>query len=133
MEDKAKFGHYDEIVNTILMNVLVERKRCNKILLWDFTPDLPADKLYFNIAAIVADMNKECIYLNMPFLGYLKFKWKRRKSRKNLRYFGPIRSKRLNNECKTSIYLIMDFVAERMGITHNLFKEINDEYYGWIE
>ena len=81
----------------------------------------------------VADMNKECIYLNMPFLDYLKFKWKRRKSRKNLRYFGPIRSRRLDNECKTSIYLIMDFVAERMDITHDLFKEINDAYYGWIE
>ena len=133
MDDKEKFGHYDEIVNTILMNVLVERKRCNKILLWDFTPDLPADRLYFNVAAIVADMNKELIYLNMPFLDYLKFKWKRRNSRKNLRYFGPIRSRRLDNECKTSIYLIMDFVAERMGITHDLFKEINDEYYGWIE
>lgn len=133
MDNKEKYERYDEIVNTILMNVLVERKRCNKILLWDFTPDLPADRLYFNIAAIVADMNKECIYLNMPFLDYLKFKWKRRRSRKNLRYFGPIRSRRLDNECKTSIYLIMDFVAERMGITHDLFKEINDAYYGWIE
>ena len=133
MDDKEKFGRYDEIVNTILMNVLVERKRCNKILLWDFTPDLPADRLYFNVAAVVADMNKECIYLNMPFLDYLKFKWKRRKSRKNLRYFGPLQAKELDNEFKTSVYLIMDFITEQMAITHDFFKEINDAYYGWIE
>ena len=133
MNDKEKYGHYDEVVNTILMNVLVERQRCDKILLWDFTPELAADRLYFNIAAVVADMNKEPIYLNMHLFDYLKFKWKRRKSRKNLRYFGPVQAKKLDNEHKTSIYLIMDFVAEQMDITHDLFKEINDAYYGWIE
>lgn len=133
MDDKEKFGLYDEIVSTILTNILVERERCGKILLWDFNPIDHGDRLYFNIAAIVADINKEPIYLNMHLFDYLKFKWKRRKSRKNLRYFGLNQAAELDNEHKTSIYIIMDFVREQMGIDYSLYKEINDEYYGWVE
>lgn len=131
MDEKEKFEKYDKVVNTVVMNVFVEQKRCGKILLWDFTPELPADRLYFNVAAIVADLNKEPIYLNMSFIAYLRFKWKRRKARKNLRYFGPIQARKLSDDNKTSIYLIMDFVAEQLNITHDFFKEVNDAYYGW--
>lgn len=133
MDEKEKFEKYDKVVNTVVMNVFVEQKRCGKILLWDFTPELPADRLYFNVAAIVADLGKEPIYLNMPFIAYLRFKWKRRKARKNLRYFGPIQARKLSDDNKTSIYLIMDFVAEQLNITHDFFKEVNDAYYGWVE
>ena len=133
MDDKEKFGRYDEIVNTILKNILVERERCGKILLWDFNPIDHGDRLYFNIAAIVADINKEPIYLNMPLFDYLKLKWKRRKSRKNLRYFGPSHAAKLDNEHKTSIYIIMDFIREQMNFDYSLYKDINDEYYGWVE
>ena len=133
MDDKEKFGRYDEIVNTILKNILVERERCGKILLWDFNTVDHGDRLYFNIAAIVADLNKEPIYLNMPLFDYLKFKWKRRKSRKNLRYFGPSHAAKLDNEHKTSIYIIMDFIREQMEFDYSLYKDINDEYYGWVE
>ena len=131
MEDKDKYGRYDEIVNTILRNILVERERCGKILLWDFNPVDHGDRLYFNVAAIVADLNKEPIYLNMPLFDYLKFKWKRRKSRKNLRYFGPNHAAKLDDEHKTSIYLITDFVCEQLNVSRDLLKEINDTYYGW--
>ena len=133
MDDKEKFRRYDEIVSTILKNILVERERCGKILLWDFNPVDHGDRLYFNVAAIVADFNKEPIYLNMPLFDYLKFKWKRRKSRKNLRYFGPHRAAKLDNEHKTSIYIIMDFIREQMDFNYSLYKDINDEYYGWVE
>ena len=133
MDDKEKFGRYDEIVGTILKNILVERERCGKILLWDFNPVDHGDRLYFNIAAIVADMNKEPIYLNMHLFDYLKFKWKRRKSRKNLRYFGPRHAAELDSEHKTSIYIIMDFIREQMDFNYSLYKDINDEYYGWVE
>lgn len=122
---------YDKVVNTIMRNILVERQRCGKILLWDFNPTDPADRLYFNIAAIAADLNKECIYLNMPLKDYLKMKWKRRKTRKNLRYFGPIQAKELDDEHKTSIYILMDFIREQLEIDYKLFEEINNEYYGW--
>ena len=133
MDDKQKYAHYDEVVKTILTNILVERKRCDKILLWDFNPVDPADRLYFNVAAIVADLNKEPIYLNMPLIDYLLFKWKRRKSRKNLRYFGPNKAAALDNEHKTSVYILMSFIAEQMDIDYALFDEINQEYYGWVE
>ena len=133
MDDKEKFRRYDEIVNTILKNILVERERCGKILLWDFNPVDHGDRLYFNVATIVADINKEPMYLNMPLFDYLKFKWKRRKSRKNLRYFGPHRAAELDNEHKTSIYIIMDFIREQMDFNYSLYKDINDEYYGWVE
>lgn len=132
MDDKEKkYKHYDEIVGTILKNILVERERCGKILLWDFNPVDHGDRLYFNIAAIVADMNKEPIYLNMNLIDYLLFKWKRRKSRKNLRYFGPYHASKLDAEHKTSIYIIMEFVCRQMEFDYSLYKEINDEYYGW--
>lgn len=133
MEDKDKYGRYDEIVNTVLMNILVERERCGKILLWDFNPIDHGDRLYFNVAAIVADLNKEPIYLNMHLFDYLKFKRKRRKSRKNLRYFGPHKAAALDDEHKTSIYIIMDYIRETMGFDYSLYKEINDAYYGWID
>ena len=130
---KEKYAHYDEIVNTIMTNILVERSRCGKYLLWDFNPTCDTDRLYFNIAAIAADLNREFIWLNMPFIDYIKFKWHRRKTRKNLRYFGPIRQRLLDDEYKTSIYMIMDFIREHYNTTHDKFKEINDEYYGWYE
>lgn len=78
-------------------------------------------------------MNKEPIYLNMHLIDYLLFKWKRRKSRKNLRYFGPNHAAELDDEHKTSIYLIMDFIREQMDFDYSLYKDINDEYYGWVE
>ena len=130
---KEKYAHYDEVVNTIMMNVLVERQRCGRYLLWDFNPNCDSDRLYFNITAIAADLNREFIWLNMPFIDYIKFKKKRHKTRKNLRYFGPIRQYKLKEENKTSIYMIMDFICEKLNISHELLKEINDEYYGWYE
>ena len=131
MEDKYK--QYDTVVNTIMMNVIVERQRCGRYLLWDFNPNCDTDRLYFNITAIAADLNREFIWLDMPFIDYIKFKWKRRKTRKNLRYFGPIHKYFLDKEYQTSIYMIMDFICEQLNINHDFLKEINDEYYGWYE
>ena len=128
-----KYTHYDSVVNIIMTNIMVERQRCGKYLLWDFNPVCDSDRLYFNIAAIIADLNREFIWLDMPLIDYIKMKWKRRKTRKNLRYFGPIRKYFLKDEYKTSIYMITDFICEQLNISHSLLKEINDEYYGWYE
>lgn len=130
---EEKYNQYDQVVNTVMSNILVERNRCGKILLYDFNPVDHADRLYFNIAAIVADLNKECIYINMPIAEYIKFKWARRKTRKNLRYFGKRQANKLDNEYKTSIYVIMDFISKHLGIDYSFFKEVNDAYYGWLE
>lgn len=123
---------YDEVVATIMSNIIVERHRCSKIVLWDFQEDNDWDRLYFNVAAIVADMNKEPIYLQMPFWKYIKMKWKRRKQRKNLRYLFSWRAKDVPLENRTSVYILMDFVREFYNLPQSYFKKINDEYYGWI-
>ena len=128
MEDKYK--QYDEVVQTIMRNVLVERERCGKFLLYDFQPLMDADRLYFNVAAIAADLRKENLYLNMPLRDYIKFRKKRGKKRTNLRWFGPIHSYFLDQEYKTSTYIIMEFVKEALDLPSDMFKTINDEYYG---
>jgi hypothetical protein len=122
---------YDEVVATIMSNIIVERFRCGKIVLWDFQEDNDWDRLYFNVAAIVADMNHEAIYLQMPYHKYLKMKWRRRKQRKNLRYLYSWRAYNVPPENKTSVYIIMDFVREYHKLPESYFKEINDKYYGW--
>jgi len=133
MENIQKYAEYDNVVGTIMTNVLVERERCGKFLLYDFKGNNGAEKLYFNVAAVVADLRKEAIYIDMPLVGYIKFWLKRRKYRKNLRWFGPIRKRKLDNEHKTSVYILMDFIREQLNISEELYNDINNEYYGWVE
>lgn len=123
---------YDTVVGTIMSNIIVERQRCGKIILWDFQEDNDWDRLYFNVAAIIADMNKELIYLQMPFWEYVKMKWKRRKQRKNLRYLSRSRAENIPCESRTSIYIIMSFIAEFYNLDKDDFGKINSEYYGWV-
>ena len=128
-----KYTQYDNVVNTIMTNILVERERCGKYILYDFRPSDDADKLYFNVATIAADLNKEKIYLGMPLLDFIFFWKKRRKKRHNLRWLNPIQKKKLSDEDKTSVSIIMDFICVQLKLNYRLFKEINDEYYGWID
>lgn len=128
-----KYTQYDNVVKTVMTNILVERERCGKYILYDFQPSDDADKLYFNVAAIAADLNAEKIYLGMPLLDFIFFWKKRRKKRHNLRWLNPIQKKKLSDENKTSVSIIMDFICEQLNLNYRLFKEINDEYYGWID
>lgn len=131
-EFKNEMPTYDTVVGTIMSNVIVERQRCGKIILWDFQEDNDWDRLYFNVAAIVADMNKELIYLQMPFWEYVKMKWKRRKQRKNLRYLSRSRAEDISYESRTSVYIIMDFIRDFYNLDKDCFGKINSEYYGWV-
>lgn len=131
-EFKNETPTYDEVVGTIMSNVIVERQRCGKIILWDFQEDNDWDRLYFNVAAIIADMNKELIYLQMPFWKYVKMKWKRRKQRKNLRYLSRSRAEDISYESRTSVYIIMDFIRNFYNLDKDDFGKINSEYYGWV-
>ena len=128
-----KYTQYDNVVSTIMTNILIERERCGKYILYDFQPSNDADKLYFNVAAIAADLNKEKIYLGMPLLDFIFFWKKRRKKRHNLRWLNPIQKKKISDEDKTSVSIIMDFICVQLKLNYRLFKEINDEYYGWID
>ena len=130
-EFKNEMPTYDTVVGTIMSNVIVECHRCGKIILWDFQEDNDWDRLYFNVATIVADMDREPIYLQMPFWKYLRMKWKRRKQRKNLRYLSRSRAEDIPYENRTSVYILMDFIRNFYNLDKDYFKKINDEYYGW--
>lgn len=133
MTEETKYKMYDNVVSTVMMNVIVEKQRCGKFLIYDFDQTDDGNKLYFNVTLVAADLEKEKIYLDMPLLDFIFFWKKRRKNRKNLRWFNPIQKKKLSDENKTSVSIIMDFICEELKINYRLFKEINDEYYGWID
>ena len=97
-EMENKYELYDFVVSTVMTNVLVERERCGKFLLYDFKPELDMDKLYFNVAAIAADMSKEKLYLHMPFWDFIRFRMKFWRKRTNLRWFSPWAEKKLEDE-----------------------------------
>ena len=123
---------YDEIVGTIIQNVLSQSNFSKgTIVLWDFQLSVSIDRLYYNVACIVADMFDKQIYLQMPFFEYIKFKYKRRK-RKNLHWISR-KADWISIEAKTSVYIIMDYVREFYDINVQVFEDINNEYYGWIE
>lgn len=124
---------YNQIVGSIINNVLAERNRCGKIVLWDFRPENDMDKLYFNVAAIVANMGQEPIYLDMNLWQYIKMKWKRKKAGRNLRYLNCFKKEEIPPENKTSIYILMDFIREFHNIPIETFTEINNEFYGWVD
>ena len=128
-----KYVLYDSVVSTIMTNIMVEHTRCGKFLLYDFKPELDMDRLYFNVAAIAADMMREKLYLHMPLLDYLKLRIKYRKKRTNLKWFSPWSEKKLDNEYKTSVGILMTFIEEQLELPEGLFKEINDAYYGWVD
>lgn len=133
MVDRETEIRYNQIVGTIMQNVISECGLAgDKIVLWDFHEDQPYDRLYFNAAAIVANWKKKRMYVQMPFINYVKFKWKRRKTHKSLRWCGPLMASRIPNNAKTSIYLIMSFVAEYYNIDMEVFKTIQDEFYSWV-
>lgn len=125
---------YDQVVTSVFQNVIVERSRNNeKIILWNFSPKDTYNRLYFNVACAFSDIDKEPIYLNMPLFEYLKFKWRRRHGRKNLRYAFPWLVKDIPTEKRSSVYMIMDYVVGTFGITRETVQKINNLYYGWVE
>lgn len=133
MTMEEKYILYDSVVAVVMTNVLVERERCGKFLLYDFHPENDADRLYFNVAAVAADLRKENLYLDVPFWTYVKFRIKRWRKRMNLKWVSSSSKKELDDDYKTGVYVLMDFIAEQLHIPIDLFKEINDTYYGWVE
>ena len=132
VEMEYRYKQYDMIVSTIMLNILAERNRNGLYLIYNFDEVNDSHKLYFNIATIAVDIAKEALYLDMSFFKYIKFKFKRRKYRKNLRWFNPLKRKTISEELKTNVDTIMNFVCDELKINQSLFKEINDEYYGWF-
>lgn len=129
--DKEKLKKYDEVVNTIITNVLIEHHRLGKFVLYNFNPDDPTHQLYFNVTAVAADLQMEPIYLEMPFLSYVKLWIKFRKKRKNIRWLSLKVQQEIGTIDIIEVQEMMDFICKEMSIKEELFEEINDEYYGW--
>lgn len=127
------FNEYDRIVRTIATNVIVERSRCNKYIIHNFISQYDSHKLLFNVTTAMADLNNEKIYLDMSLLDYLKFKKKRGKNRLNLRWFGPFHKRKMDTNLMVDASVLMNFIANSSNIDTTLYKEINDEYYGWVD
>lgn len=132
MEPKT-FPEYDRVVQTIMTNIFVEKERSGKFVIHSFQPQFDSHKLYFNLNTIAADLTDEKVYLDMSLLDYLKFRKKRGKKRSNLKWFSPLHKYKMNDEFKVDAFKMMDFIAEALNIDRTLFKEINDEYYGWTD
>lgn len=127
--EKTKYKIYNNVVSTIMTNILIERERNGFFLLYNFNPNNEEDKLYFNITAIAADLRKENIFLNISLFNFLKFKFTHRK-RKNLKWFSLFKNRKLNDEFKIDISTLMNFISEQLNISSELFEMINKEYYG---
>ena len=76
----SKLGNlklYDEIVGTVVANVLAESTRTdNKIYLKWFESDQASHSVYFEGACIAAAVLKTQIYMDMPLHKYILFKLK---------------------------------------------------------
>jgi hypothetical protein len=119
---------YDKIVGTIMQNVIAESNRADgKVILWDFHPVYAIDRLYYYVACMVADIYKEEMYLEMSLFDYLKFKWKNKK-RKNLHWVWRKHTS-IPTDCRTSVYILMDFIREYYDIPITIFDNIVKEYY----
>ena len=119
---------YDQIVATIMQNVLAESNRANgKIVLWDFHPVNAVDRLYYHVACIVADIYNKDVYLEMKLFEYLKFRFKNRK-RKNIHWIWRTHTS-LPEECKTSVFILMEFVRNYYDIPMSTYEDILKEYY----
>ena len=125
------FPEYDRVVQTIMTNVFIEKERSGKFIIYNFEPQIDSHKLYFNVAAVAADLTNEKVYLDMGLLDYIKFWKKRSKKRSNLKWFSPFHKYKTDKELGVDTSIMMNFIAASMGIDRNLFKEINNEYYGW--
>ena len=121
---------YDKIIAVLIQNIIAERNRCGKLILWNFFPNNPAHRLYFNVAAIVADFKNEPIYIDTTLIDYLKLRISKKK-RKNLRLLTPWRAKGVPPDFQTTISTILEFVKDHFQIDENLYEAINNEYYGW--
>jgi len=83
--DKEKQKLYDQVISTLITNVMSEKKRNRRIILRSFDCTDPSHMLYYEASAIISDIGNTPIYLNMKLWDYIKFvyhnikRWKRLK------------------------------------------------------
>lgn len=138
MDEKTR-KTYDQIIAVVINNVMSERMLNGKIVLRDFDPTNPNHQLYYTASMILADTRGEDIYISMPFLQYVKFRWHARK-RKNLHYLSKLDIEEIELCASQPDYKVatvdtlMDYISRwaqnTYGITLEEFKNIFNEVYG---
>jgi len=121
---------YDKIVQTIITNVLVEKERLGSYIIYKFNPNNNTHKLFFNVTAVAADLNRQPIFLDMSLWSYLRLRIKFGRRRRNLRWFGW-RRRQYKLEEIVPVQELMDFISKEFDINEKMFNDINNEYYGW--
>ena len=115
---------FDTVTGTLLVNLTIENKRNNGIVLSPFNPN-NIDHLYsFEIALILSDTTHEKFYLDMGIFNYWKFRFKNWSVRKSF--------KRYNDRVsiiKMELDKILDFMKESLKLEDDTYKQIYEEYY----
>ena len=120
---------YDEVIGSIMGNILSEQSINHKIILKDYNDSDPAHKLYLNVAVIISDLSQQPIFINTTFLKLMKLKLRRRKIRKQLRRINDKDLETIGSEV-ISIDTIIDYVCNAHKIDRPKLTEINNEFYG---
>lgn len=121
--ENDKQRYYDEIVSTIIQNVLAEHQRNGYFVINNFNPSFAADKLYFEASLIASEFyNNEPIYIHAPLLSYWHFKLTHWKLRKIIKYIGKLYG-------ITSVSVIMEHVRKYYDLDWSVFSDIVKEFY----
>lgn len=130
--DIKTIQEYDKIVQTIITNILIEKNRLGNYIIYKFNPNNNTHRLFFNVTAVAADLNRQPIFLDMSLWNYLRFRIKFRRRRRNLRWFGWRRRQYKSGEI-VSVQELMNFISKEFDIDEKIYNNINNEYYGWVE
>lgn len=121
--ENDKQRYYDEIVSTIIQNVLAEYQHNGRFVISNFNPSFAADRLYFEASLIASEFyNNEPIYIHAPFLTYWHFKFTHWKLRKIIKYTGKLYG-------VTSVSVIMEHVRKYYDLDWSVFGDIVKEFY----
>lgn len=140
--DKEKQRLYDEVISTLITNVMAERKRNGEIILYEFDSSNPSHMLYYEASTIISDISHKPIYLNMKLWDYIKFvyhnikRWRLLKWMSNTKAAEIELDKEVDSETfkitpvSTLISFVKQFYLKEKNLSFSEFDEIYSEVYG---
>lgn len=121
MNEDNIFQKYDNIVTSTLLNIQAESKN-KEIILGNFNKDNINHLYFFEMSKIAQTCWNFTIFLDMPLLKYLKFKFKNRKL--NLK-----KMKKRQASYKVDIDKILNFIQQSFEESECIFSNIYHTYY----
>ena len=120
----------DQIISAVMSNVLAEKQRNDKIILYHFDINNNIHRLYFNAALIIGSISNEPIYIECSLWNYIRLKIKKWSFRKQIKHISAKKAMELRRAA-VSIDMLMDYVQESFGLSKEEMDKINDQVYGW--